>query len=625
MKDVVVVAPLQDIYDKTLDIIKTNKYHNVEVVLGNVNEGLVEAQKAVQQGAKILVSRGGTYRLLKKYLDVPIVEIRVDAYDIINSVQFLDKKEKNIGVIGYGNVIYGFDILRNILPLNIQKVEVESEEEIPDVISKYQKMGISTFIGDGTLAHNFQEQGCHTILISSQKNSILSAIQEARRILQAARFEKQRTQQLMTITDFISIGLLAIDKEQKITVFNKTAEEIFHLKKEDVVGHFVNNALSGCALPNLLSSRLPQIGNILAVGQNKIAINRIPILVDNNIEGAVATFQDVTDMQNIEQKIRRQLHERGFLAKYTFQNIIYKSEKMKQCIETARQFSQYDTPILILGESGVGKEMLCQSIHNSSPRRNGPFVAINCAAIPPSLIESEFFGYAKGSFTGADKMGKAGIFELAHTGTVFLDEISEIPLELQGRLLRVLQEKEIMRLGDEKIIPIDVKIICASNKDLHKMVVEGKFRKDLYFRIHILSLHIPSLYERREDILPLAKFFVQKYSKRYKKKPLEMLPEVEDNLLHRHYEGNVRELEGLMERSVVLSSFDGLFESLPQLAAEPLPMTERQFYTEDLQSAELRYIMEVYRQNSENTNKACKILKISRSTLWRKLKECEDV
>lgn len=319
----------------------------------------------------------------------------------------------------------------------------------------------------------------------------------------------------------------------------------------------------------------------------------------------------------------------GFATRYKFEDIIYKSDKMKACIDEAKQYSLYDAPVIIYGESGVGKELFAQSIHSSSRRSNEPFVAVNCAAIPPSLIESEFFGYEEGAFTGARRKGKMGVFELAHGGTIFLDEISEIPLELQGRLLRVLQEKQIIRIGGDKVIPIDVKIISASNKDLEKMVENYTFRADLYFRINILTLYIPSLRERKEDIVNLAEFFINKYSDKYNKTYMSINSEIEQLLLQMNYKGNVRELEGIIERCVITNSFDSL-KKLVNRNKENVIKNNNNSIKDlidenlDLRELERRYIEKIYKENKCNTNKTCEILKITRATLWRKLKEINN-
>lgn len=239
---------------------------------------------------------------------------------------------------------------------------------------------------------------------------------------------------------------------------------------------------------------------------------------------------------------------RGHIAKHYFDDIIHESEVVKRTIDIAKSYSDVDSNILIIGETGTGKEMYSQSIHNHSSRKNKPFVAINCAALPESLLESELFGYAEGAFTGAMKGGKQGIFELAHQGTLFLDEIGEISPSLQSRLLRVLQEREVMRIGDDKVIPVDVRIIAATNKNLLEMVKNNEFREDLYYRLSVLDLHLPSLREYKDDIPLLVHHFVRSFTKN---EPVQITDEAMERLKQEQWEGNIRQLQNFCELMLV--------------------------------------------------------------------------
>lgn len=620
MKEILVIAPTSDIYDKALALVQEHGFDDVDVILANMAEGVQAAQQACREGTSILVSRGGTYEMLSESLEVPIVEIKVTAYDLVKSIKPLLGSEGPIGVMGYKNVVYGFDILADLLPVEIVKFEISSVDDVPQVIEEYGKRNIKVFVGDSNIEMVGHALQCEAVRISSRKTPIREAIEESRRILHSIKAQKRRSQQIIAVADFIHDGVIAIDEKSAIFIFNHSAEKIFGVHKEDMLGRDICSVLPECTLQEHLHAAPSQVGKVLSVRGDTIAINRTAVLVDGHVAGAVATFQPVSALQSVEQKIRRTLADKGFSARYRFEDIVHSSDGMAQCIAKGRKFAQYDTPVLVLGESGVGKELFCQSIHNSSARRSAPFVAINCAAIPASLIEAELFGYEQGAFTGAASKGRAGIFELAHRGTVFLDEIGELPLHLQGRLLRVLAEKTIMRVGGDKMIPVDVRIICATNKDLHSMVQEGSFRRDLFYRINVLTLPVPSLNTCGEQhILTLARHFLLRYSKRYGKAPLPLTPEVERALAHRRYEGNARELKGLMERCAILGSFEGVEEDGNQ--ADNIPAGQNNIWNEltDLRSVEDRYIQHVYESTEGNCVKTCQILKISRTTLWRRL------
>lgn len=646
MKDIVVLAPIMDVFEKAVEIVSESNYSNVDVVLGTMAEGLKIAKQLEKDGVKVIVTRGWTYKMVKEALKIPVVEIKVSAYDIIESFEAVADPDEVVGLAGYSSVVYGFDILEKLIPNKVVKIVLQEEEDVYKVIEEYKNNGIKTYIGDSNVSRIVEGLNCRGIVIKSNKDSILTAMQEARRINSATKEEKRRAQQVSTMADFVHDAIVSIDAEERVTIFNKAAERIFGVSSERALGRKIEKVMPNSMLPYVLKTGKTEIGEIETVCGFKVSANRAPIQVNGETMGAVATFQEVTELQNIEQKIRRSLNDKGFVAKYHFSDIVHVSKVMDESITVAKEYSRYDTPIHICGESGVGKELFCQSVHNHSDRRNGPFVAINCAAIPPSLIESEFFGYEEGSFTGAKKKGKAGVFELAHKGTLFLDEISEIPKELQGRLLRVLQEKQVMRIGGDRIIPIDVKIITATNRYLKMLVDQDDFRKDLFYRINILSLRLPPLRKRREDIPVLARFFLDKYAGVYDKEPLLISGQVEDLLMERSYEGNIRELENLMERCTILSSFEPILEDAEkspkreeagkaQVTEEagktpsmgtpeppaPVFLEKSLEETMDLRTLEDVYIRRVYQQTGNNVGKTCEILGINRSTLWRKMKE----
>lgn len=337
---------------------------------------------------------------------------------------------------------------------------------------------------------------------------------------------------------------------------------------------------------------------------------------------------------------KSELTEKGLVAKYHFNHIVTQSHCMKDVIIQAEKFAAVDSTILITGETGTGKELFAQSIHNAGKRSSGPFMAVNCASIPEALLESELFGYESGAFTGARKNGKKGYFELASKGTLFLDEIGEIPCSLQSALLRVLQEHSIIRVGGDRIIPVNARIICATHQDLKKACEENRFRQDLYHRLNILRLNIPPLTQRPEDIPILVQFLLQKTASR-----LGILPAVPDReiikmLENCNFSGNVRELEAMMERLNVLKS--GQTVSAPeftQIFSDKLfsdagktcrlmadEMLHQKQPKEDtlilpLAEAEKQYILSVMEACGGNKALMCRYLKISKSTLWRKLKQ----
>ncbi len=275
---------------------------------------------------------------------------------------------------------------------------------------------------------------------------------------------------------------------------------------------------------------------LLGINGENYLFEKSPIMLMDQIVGYCLTFQNEKDLRDLEINLGSHLRKKGMFAKYQFKDIIHQSFAMKQCLATAKKAAVTDYTILIRGESGTGKELLAQSIHNYSKRKNAPFIAVNCAALPEALLESELFGYEGGSFTGARKSGKLGLFEQAQTGTIFLDEVGDISPNLQSRLLRTIQEKQVMRIGSDKIINVDIRVIAATNKDLEEEVRRGNFRSDLFYRLNVIPVFIEPLRNRREDILPLLQNFLGNLYG-------EVTSEEKEILLSYGWPGNVRELE----------------------------------------------------------------------------------
>ena len=377
------------------------------------------------------------------------------------------------------------------------------------------------------------------------------ALEEAQRIVYARRLEVHRSNELKAMLEYAYEGIIAIDREGKVTIFNPVAQSVTGIRQEEALGSPADQVIPSISFKDVLQSGSRDIGEIVDFGHSKVMVNRIPIRVGGEVVGAVATFQDITKIQSMEERIRREIYSQGHVAKFGFGDIHGSSPALMEAIDVARRYARVDSTVLIHGETGVGKELFAQSIHTAGNRSSGPFVAVNCAALPEALLESELFGYVEGAFTGARRKGKPGLFELAHHGTIFLDEISEIPLSLQGRLLRVLQEREVIRLGHDRVIPVDVRVLCATNRDLHRLVEEGNFRRDLYWRLNVLSLSIPPLRERRDDIMPLMLQFLDTLSPSGHH-GIVFSGDAPPFLTRYPWPGNVRELRNLCERLTVV-------------------------------------------------------------------------
>ncbi len=353
--------------------------------------------------------------------------------------------------------------------------------------------------------------------------------------------QKRESIRLETIINTVSDGIIAWNENKEITVFNHVSENIFNVVKSDLLLDIPKD------ISRLVKNSDENHEEFIKIGKKEFIYNKNKMEYRNRLIGEVLTLKDVTEILRLEEELRRKLILSEYISKYTFDDIEGNSTSILETKEKAIKIAKSDSPIIIQGESGTGKELFAQAIHNESKRSRGPFVAVNFAALPDTLLDSELFGYEEGAFTGALKGGKKGLFEQAHGGTIFLDEIGDAPLNFQIRLLRVLQEKQVRRVGGSKIIPIDVRIISASNKDLKKLMMEGRFREDLYYRLCVLPMNIPKLSERKEDIMELAKSFYNYYLPNPTISSEIYFSKIEDAFNKYSWPGNIRELRNTIE------------------------------------------------------------------------------
>ncbi|QZY56872.1 sigma-54 interaction domain-containing protein [Crassaminicella profunda] len=352
------------------------------------------------------------------------------------------------------------------------------------------------------------------------------------------RFESELDILLQVLED----GIIGINREGIIYSYNESAQNIIGSKKEELVGKNSFKILEKIPFQQVLRNKKSIKEKLIKINGYDVILSVDPIIHSERLYGAVAIFKKFSDTEKKQHELRARLIGKGHRAKYTFEDIIGVSEGIHKCKAIAKRMAKSNSSVLISGESGTGKELFAHAIHNGSKRKKFQFVAVNCGALPESLLESELFGYEEGAFTGARKGGKSGLFELAHKGTLFLDEIGEMPLDLQKRLLRVLQEREVMRLGGDGLIHVDIRIIAATNRDLKEMVKKGMFRQDLYFRLNVLPLKIPPLRSRNEDVFPLMEEMKKEFHSQF-----YFTAKAEEALFKHKWKGNGRELRNCIE------------------------------------------------------------------------------
>lgn len=633
MNRICFIAPYEEIFELAQQV-KQELNLNFMIKKGNLEEGIEPAIEAERQGAEAIISRGGTASFIKQNVKIPVTEIRVTGYDILKSLYPYRNSKSTIGVVGYRNVVDGCLTVAKILNIPIKEIILSNEEEKIDWNSTEQKVSqlikeynIHTLIGDTTVISKLPSLNIDVNLITSGKEAILQTIEESVNILQVRDAEKERSKKFEAVLDFVNDGVIATDEYGIITVINPVAEKIFNVKREEAIGAPVKRIIPNTGIMDVLHSKNADIQELQKVSASYIMTHRIPIVVNDLVKGVVATFQDISDIQGAEQKIRQNLHTKGFTTRYHFKDLLTKNPKMKKLIHVAKDFAKTDATILIEGESGTGKEIFSQSIHNLSKRKDNPFVAINCAALPANLLESELFGYVKGAFTGARKEGKPGLFELAHNGTIFLDEIGEMDKSLQARLLRILEEKQVMRIGSDKVIPIDIRVIAATNANLKKQIKQGEFRMDLYYRLNVLRLQTIPLKERKEDIEYLTKYFLRVINNKYGRQVEKLSPDIIKLFSQYSWPGNTRELKNIIERlvlsttkdSITLEDSEFLLEEITNDSTINEEENSSAFLKGTMDDIKRKIILKILEEENYNKSRTARRLGIDRSTVQKYL------
>ena len=580
------------------------------------------AKEMIQSGAETIISRGGVATVLQQNVDVPVISIKYSFSDFAISIERARKISNKIAIVSYGT---GIAYAQRILPFfdaKITMAQVKNAADMEETLRELQKSGIEVIIGGHSSTTAAQKLGMHTVYMSANRYDFIEAVENAQKNLAMYYEQKSRLQTITAVLNSATTAMLVIDNHGQITNMNGKAQDVLGVTEENAVGKSYRKVFPDSRIVEETLRGHEVREKIIQYNMNYLVVSSNPILLDGNIIGAVLNIQVGKEIQSIENKLRIKTVSSGYVARSEFSDILGTSAAICTIKERASVYAQVDSTIMLYGESGVGKELFAQSIHNDSKRRNYPFVAVNCAALPESLLESELFGYEKGAFTGARAEGKAGIFEMAHRGTIFLDEIGEMPLTLQSRLLRVLQEKEVTRIGGSRVLPIDVRILAATNRDLQEEVKKGNFRNDLYYRLCVLVLTIPPL-RRKEDIQSLATAFAERFSRKYEREFRGFCEDGIDALCQLNFPGNVRELSNLVERMVILSrngtlGRDVLEEALSEeFAYEPITQAAAR---QDSDELERQRILRILNECGGQKEEAARLLGMSRTTLWRKLK-----
>ncbi len=586
--------------------------------------------------ADVVIARGFS-ALTMKQRGYICAELKVGGYDVIAAVLKARRRcpgLSHIAVIGSFNMIYGIESIRDAFPdMKLSTYPVNSEPLLADAIRQAISDGCDALVGNYTGVELAKKSGLPAVMIESGQEAINNAIDEAKSAAEIDLREKMRSAQMANIMNYSFQGILSTDQDGIITFANKYCYSILDSGHALLTGRSILDFFPNLPLKEVTRNGKKLLSELHIYASYHLMVNCVPAPDNNGNSGCVLTFQDTSRIQADELQVRKKLRHSSFQAKYQFSNILHKSRIMDSVISDAMTYSYSDSNILIYGETGTGKELFAQSIHNSSPRKNHPFVAINCSALPENLLESELFGYVEGAFTGASKGGKMGFFELAHKGTIFLDEIGDVSPNLQSRLLRVLQEREVVRLGSDTVIPVDVRVISATNKNLKEEVANGRFRQDLLYRLDVLELNLPPLRNREQDALFLLSQLIS-YEHERTGCILTGLSEEGASLITQYpWPGNIREMRNFCQRLSILTPNPlatpaDILKVLPDAAAATTPnepeKTDRSTPGDapvySLYDEREEILKALYTFHNSRT-KTAEFLGMDKSTLWRKMKK----
>lgn len=657
MGKIVLIAPGEEIarYGHQLKKSMNDPNHFI-IINAHMEDAVIKARALIEKGdIDVIISRGTTGKLLERAnLNIPCTMIPVGEHEVLECIQKARKitglANPHLGFLDFDNYITPLIPFLSALNIIINEYTLHNSEEIPELIRQAKKDKCDILIGGKLCFDEAQKRQMPSVFMGSSLDSLRLAYRHARKLQQAINLERQKAQEQKTILDTVTDAIISVTENGIIKLVNRKAESILKSTATNIIGKHISaflNQEEQKTVEVVLQTGEESISKVWQLSESQYAVHIVPIWTSRNISGALISLLEVKTLQTLETNVRIDLQKKGNIAYYTFDEIIGESPQILEAINISRNFARMQSNVLIIGETGTGKELFAQSIHNASSRCTGPFVAVNCGAIPAELVESELFGYSSGAFTGAKKGGKAGLFELAHNGTIFLDEISEMSLSAQVKLLRVIQERQVRRIGSDTIIPIDVRIIAACNVNLYEQVQKGTFRQDLYYRLSILVVKLPPLRDREGDIPLLASRFLRSYNHQFGRE--SVLSEAACRELEQHdWSGNIRQLRNFCERLAAINTLPVIESSFIRKQYEdsfhfssgsPSPYVQTG-ETSEMQAnknekvAQIQIMIKGHLYSSNdilvllerchgNRSQLAEALGISRTTLWKYLKQLE--
>ena len=616
---------------------------DVRIVTRAYEDALSALAEAGAARPDVIVAAGSNGGFLKTRAQVPVVVVSPTGFDVMQALARARRDASRIALVSAGETPPEVRRFVAAYGLDVQFASYQSAQEAEACVHDLRDRGIETIVGPGLVTDLAASVGMGAVFLYSHA-SVRKAVETALEVAYATHAEAFRRQRLDTLLQHLRDGVVALDAHGRVEAINERLAAALGVEPAAAVGRALVDLR-----PELRTLRGEDGDALATVRGVRYVVHRGPLVDRGVTSGSVLTFQESRAVERLDRALRSQPTTQQFAARYALDDVIGASAPMTRVRALVRRYAKSDATVLVLGESGTGKEMIAQSLHGLSARRSYPFVAVNCGAFPEALLESELFGYEEGAFTGARRGGKTGLFEAAHRGTLFLDEIGEMPPSLQSRLLRVLQEREVIRLGSTEPIRIDVRVIAATHRPLLAAVEAGTFRADLYYRLNILNVGLPPLRERAADIPALAATLLVQAARREPRladrvrdtdDALRVLGATQATLARYRWPGNVRELQNVVER-IAVELAEEVDESDPAAACAALAPGALQVIAPELfaaprdaagagaddaptlqarrRRAEADEIRAVLDACGGDRDRACARLGISKTTLWRKL------
>jgi propionate catabolism operon transcriptional regulator len=598
-----------------LQIVEQSAEDAMPLLADWLREGRLDAVVAAGQGAEWLRQR----------LAVPVASIRVGSDDILHALARARRLNPRAALLARRRLADRVELLQSILNLDLVPLIYDSDADARRHLDALAQAARPVVVGSSQIVHLAGQYGLDSVLVYSAE-SVRAAFDAALELVRVARLEEVKRERLDRMLESLAEGVVAVDMNEAVQAINPALARLLGVTAERAIGRRLSELAAELSLASVIASGEARRDEVVSMSGRRLVTQRLPLLEGGEQVGAVLTLQESAAIERADRKLRADASRRPFRARHRLSDVLGDSPAMVAARDLATLYAGTDSSVLIQGASGTGKELFAQGIHLASGRADGPFVALNCAAFPESLLESELFGYEEGAFTGSRRGGKPGLIELADHGTLFLDEIGDMPLPLQTRLLRVLQEREVLRLGAGEPVPVDVRVIAATHADLRTAAEAGRFRTDLYYRLAILALPLPPLCQRDGDLPLLANHLAGDTLARLDC-PLTadyLTPALLAAAAGYAWPGNVRELQNLVERLAVFLRARGCLgaEDVQRLAPElavKLPQADParlDAFTGQTRKARAEAVLAAC---GGDRGRAAAQLGVSRTTLWRLL------